>query len=157
MYLLFYMVFSNVNIYHVKRQFKNFLSLMNLKDDIRKETWKLSEIKELFFYLTYVDFHVLSLFFNILKSGLMIYLCSGSILYNLFIQGYPQRIRLQRRLYRLYTVYFLILRILCTCKLFFFVATLINRHNLWALGRLYSLIFVGNPIYSALIFLRLKL
>ena len=37
------------------------------------------------------------------------------------IQGYLP----QRRLYKIYTVYFLIL--LCTCKLFFFVAMSINR------------------------------
>ena len=40
----------------------------------------------------------------------------------LFIQGYPQRMRLQRRLYGIYTVCPLIFIILCNCKLVCFFA-----------------------------------
>ena len=73
--------------------------------------------------------------------------------YYYYIQGYPQRMRLQRRLYRIYTVYFHIFRILCNLKLVSFVAMAINwslkdniqgrrrnRHILWVSGRLYNLI-----------------
>ena len=38
------------------------------------------------------------------------------------VQGYPQRMRIQRRLYRIYTVYFLLFKILCNIKLVAFVA-----------------------------------
>ena len=43
------------------------------------------------------------------------------------VQGYPQRMRLQRRLYRRYTVYFLIFKTLCNFKLVSSVAMSINK------------------------------
>ena len=54
----------------------------------------------------------------------------------IYIQGYPQRIRLQRRLYGICTVSFFILTIPCNCKLVcFFVKYFDNyiwgrKHNL---------------------------
>ena len=44
-----------------------------------------------------------------------------------YIPGYPQRMKLQRRLYIIYTVYFLILRIPWNFKLVVFVAVSRNR------------------------------
>ena len=45
--------------------------------------------------------------------GIFEYFC----LYVRFVQGYPQRMKLQRLLYGIYTVSFLIFTILCKCKL----------------------------------------
>ena len=46
-----------------------------------------------------------------------------SVLYwSYYIQGYPQGMRLQRRLYGINTICFLILRIACNCKFDFSLA-----------------------------------
>ena len=44
-----------------------------------------------------------------------------------YIQGYPERMRLQKRLYIIYTVYYLIFSILCSFKLVSFFVMSINR------------------------------
>ena len=44
------------------------------------------------------------------------------------IQGYPQRMRLHRRLYRMYTVCFLIFMIPCNCKLVYLLFKLLNMY-----------------------------
>ena len=67
----------------------------------------------------------------------------------LIIQGYPQRIRLQRRLYGIYTVCFLIFMIPCNCKLvFFFAKSSFKSLDYYIQGRILNLSLESTNIKS---------
>ena len=74
----------------------------------------------------------------------LIYLCSSLLsslvrlfiqkqFLTLYIQGYPQRIRLQRRLYGIYTVSFDIFTILCNCKRVSLFAKSVKESIKWSI------------------------
>ena len=50
--------------------------------------------------------------------------------YRVHIQGYPQRMRIYRRLYGIYTVRFFTLMVPCNCKRISFFAKSLNKPNL---------------------------
>ena len=64
--------------------------------------------------------------------------CSSlCVIRSFLLQGYPQKIRLQRRLYGIYTVCSLIFTIPCNCKLVCFFVKSSNKPSVPS--------FVGNP------------
>ena len=84
----------------------------------------------------------------------------GPCVDNKIIQGYPERMRLQRRLYGIYSVCFLTLPVFCNCNLiFFFAKSFNNAFNDHIQGRRLIFVqfyefhvvftvssFVGNPV-----------
>ena len=65
------------------------------------------------------------------------------------LQGNPQRMRLQRRLYGIYTVCFLIFMIPCNCKLvFFFAKSSFKSLDYYIQGRILNLSLESTNIKS---------
>jgi len=112
----------------VQQNFILSLSFSSVKFHVEMRKMSFCEIKKLLPFLYLFNLATISHLIKILKKFHKINILNkiSHLINN--VQGYPQRMRLQRLLYKTYTVCFLLFMISCNCKLVsFFAKSLLTK------------------------------